>query len=592
MRSALIGRARRLTARFSGRVRPPRAVAAEAQLPFFFYGTLKPGGVNYLRYRLAEATVDETPALLERAGLYTDGTYPFVAEPQDAGANDQVRGFVMTLAEDQYDRLLVELDDLEQYRPGAPLEQSWFVRRATTVLLATGERVEAWLYEAGPSVREQILAGRFTRITSGDWPIDSPPVQTTATSPAIPLVAPALPAGVLEQVASSALSAPPAALDIPYPSWRVLARWLLVGLALYASGWLLWNASPSLLPFMIGLVLAYLLSPIVGALDRRMPRWLAILIVYAGGIFVLIALINYIAPPVASQIQQLLDSIPSVDRLQQLGRSLLEQYQNRVPTAIKRPLEEGLRNGLGTLQSNVATYVQSVGAFIIGQVLQVLNTVTFLVGFLIIPIWLFFVLNDEAQGRAFIDSLLHPRLRADFWNVWGIINKVLSDYIRGQLILGLSVGVMVGLGLLLLGLLGFEIGNYTLLLALIAGLTELIPILGPTLGAIPGVLLGLFISPTTGLAVLLVYITVQQLENNLLVPRIIGESVGIHPAILTVVLIAMGHVFGLLGVILAAPLLAIARDLFIYTYRRLGGDSAAAARAALRAPKPPAPAKS
>jgi len=221
----------------------------------------------------------------------------------------------------------------------------------------------------------------------------------------------------------------------------------------------------------------------------------------------------------------------------------------------------------------------------------VLNTVTFLVGFLIIPIWLFFVLNDEQEGRAFIDRLLHPRIRADFWNVWGIVNKVLSDYIRGHLLLGLSVGAMVGIGLLLLGLLGFGIGKYVLLLAIIAGITELIPILGPTLGAIPGVLLGLFISPTTGLAVLLIYITVQQIENNLLVPRIIGESVGIHPAILTVVLIAMGHVFGLLGVILAAPLSAIARDLFIYIYQRLGGASAAAARTAVSRRGTPEPAK-
>ena len=369
-----------------------------------------------------------------------------------------------------------------------------------------------------------------------------------------------------------------------YPSWRVLARWLMVVLALYAIGWLLWNALPSLTPFIIGLVLAYLLLPIVNRLDRFMPRWLAILTVYVGGILLLVAAIDYIVPPVVDQIQQLIDSIPSVDRLQQMGQDLLRQYQSRVPPSIQGPIDEGVRSGLRALQANIATTVQSIGRFVISQIFQVLNTLTFLVGFLVIPIWLFFVLNDEAQGRAFVDRLLHPRLRADFWNILGIVNKVFSDYIRGQLLLGLTVGVMVGIGLLILRLLGFRLGNYTLLLAIIAGVTELIPILGPTLGAIPGVLLGLLISPTTGLAMLLVYITVQQIENNLLVPRIVGESVGIHPAILTVVLIAMGHVFGLLGVILAAPLSAIARDLFIYVYRRLEGFSAVAARAAVSEP--------
>jgi predicted PurR-regulated permease PerM len=128
-----------------------------------------------------------------------------------------------------------------------------------------------------------------------------------------------------------------------------------------------------------------------------------------------------------------------------------------------------------------------------------------------------------------------------------------------------------------------------MLLAIIAGITELIPIIGPIIGAIPGVIIGFTVSPATGLAVLLAYVVVQQLENNLLVPRIIGESVGIHPAILTVVLIAMGQVFGLLGVVLAAPLSAVARDLFVYTYRRLDGLSPEAARLLIEkdSPKPP-----
>src|SRR5262245_35221738 len=94
----------------------------EGRLPFFFYGTLKPGGVNYKRYRLAEAVVGEAPATLERAALYTDGTYPFAVLSPDASVSEQVYGFVMTLADGEYERLLVELDALEEYRPGAPLE--------------------------------------------------------------------------------------------------------------------------------------------------------------------------------------------------------------------------------------------------------------------------------------------------------------------------------------------------------------------------------------------------------------------------------------------------------------------------------------
>jgi predicted PurR-regulated permease PerM len=419
--------------------------------------------------------------------------------------------------------------------------------------------------------------------------------MTTKEDPVAPVAGPAAEPGSVDHLAPAPSPSPPAlpAANGPaLPSRRTLARWILVTLALYVVGWLLISALPSLTPFIIGLVLAYLLLPSVNRLGRKMPRWLAILTVYAGGVVLSAVSIAYIAPIVADQIERLVNNFDEfVERLQTMGQELFSQYQNSVPASIRTPIEQGVRNALATLQANITTYLQSVGAFIFAQVLRIANTVTFLIGFLIIPIWLFYILNDVQQGSAFIDRLLHPRIRADFWNIWGIINRIFSDYIRGQLLLGVMVGVMVGAFLLILRLFGFEIGNYILLLAIIAGITELIPIVGPIIGAIPGVIIGFTVSPTTGLVVLLIYVLVQQIENNFLVPRIIGESVGIHPAILTVVLIAMGHIFGLLGVILAAPLSAIARDLFVYIYRRIDGETPAAARLALEARPAPPPAR-
>jgi len=372
------------------------------------------------------------------------------------------------------------------------------------------------------------------------------------------------------------------------PWLRRLGQWLLALLALYTAGWLLVNAAPALTPFVIGSVLAYLLMPIVDQLAQRMPRWLAILVVYIGGIGLLAGFIAFIIPPAIDQVQQLFATIPDTDRLLQMWNNLVQEYRALVPTSLQQPIEQGIRNALQTAQTNLATYLQGIGAFVFTQVLNVLNTLTFLIGFLIIPIWLFYLLHDRSQGAALVDQLLPARARPDFWNIWGIADEVFSDYIRGQLLLGVAVGAMVGVGLLLLRLLGFDV-RYILLLAIIAGITELIPIIGPIIGAIPGVLVGFFGGEgglQVGLAVLVVYIVVQQLENNLLVPRIIGESVGVHPAILTVVLIAMGQVFGLLGVVLAAPLTAIARDLFVYIYRRLDGLSPTAARNQINAEEP------
>ena len=360
-------------------------------------------------------------------------------------------------------------------------------------------------------------------------------------------------------------------LSLPPP--RTLARWLLVAVAVMGIGWLLWKAQPALTPFIIGLVLAYLLLPIVNLLNRHIPRPLAILVVYVVGIALIVGVFAYLVPVIVAQVQQLIASIPPVGQWQDIVNNLFQQYQSRVPPAIRQPIDEALNNALRTAQANIPVYVQEAGLFIWGQALQVIYTVSFLIGFFIVPIWLFYVLKDQVQGRAYVDGLLHSRIRADFWNMWDIISHDLGDYVRGQLTLSLIIGVLITTGMLILPLLGLRM-PYALLLGIISTLTELIPVIGPALGMIPGVLIGLFISPATALAVLLVYLTVQQFENSFLVPRIIGGSIGIHPAILTVIIIVMGYTFGLLGIVLAAPLSAIARDLFIYLHRRLEGEPA------------------
>lgn len=381
--------------------------------------------------------------------------------------------------------------------------------------------------------------------------------------------------GEADRNAVESVSATPVAPAITWPSvpWRLVARWLLVGLALYSIGWMLWATRPVLIPFIIGLLLAYLMAPAVDFFNRWMPRWLSILAVYVLGFLGVAATFALIIPPLVEQVERLIRQLPSFSEAQQFLDSVIRQYRDQVPPSLQQPIEDSLANLLRSLQSNIDTYLQRGGAFLLNQIIQLLNTVTFILGFISLPIWLFYVLYDKHQGRVFFNQLVHPRARADFWHVWDIINRVLGGYIRGQIILCVSVGLAVGIGLVILEMFGFPLGDYVLVLALIAGVTEFIPVLGPTIGAIPGVILGFGISPTAGIAVLVLYIAVQQLENSLLVPRIIGESVGVHPAVLTVAMIVMGTLFGLLGILLAAPAVATARDLFKYAYLRLEGCS-------------------
>jgi predicted PurR-regulated permease PerM len=189
-------------------------------------------------------------------------------------------------------------------------------------------------------------------------------------------------------------------------------------------------------------------------------------------------------------------------------------------------------------------------------------------------------------------SAVPPAGQPDVENVLRISDAMMGRYIRGQLLLGLVVGLAVGISLTLMGV------QLSLALGVWAGLTELIPILGPWLGAIPGLIIVLATAPHLFVWVALVYIVVQQLENNLLVPRIQGHAVDIHPAMIILLLAVGGTAFGFLGLLATVPITAILRELFWYVDRRLRGvppDEAFAAsligRQLRRTPQPePVPA--
>lgn len=356
---------------------------------------------------------------------------------------------------------------------------------------------------------------------------------------------------------------------------RRIARWVLVLAALFAVGNLLWNARSVLTPFIFGAVLAYLFLPLVNRLERSVPRWAAILIVYVAAIGLVVTFFAFIVPPLVDQIRQLINAFPSIREIQAELNHLLDEYEQllaNLPPDIRVMVQEAVTGfasqTINTIRTNLVSYLQEIGQFIVTSVLSVVNTVTFLLGFFLIPFWLFYVLMDQRKGVATLNRSLPGWFRADFWAVTTIFDRVFSGYLRGQLILGLAVGVAAAAGLTILSLFGLQV-DYILLLAVIAGITELIPIIGPIIGAVPAIILGFIDSPTTGFAVLLLYIGIQQLENNFLVPRIVGESVGLHPAVLMVLLVVCSQVFGLAGAILSAPLGAVSRDVFSYLYGRL-----------------------
>lgn len=343
-------------------------------------------------------------------------------------------------------------------------------------------------------------------------------------------------------------------------------RLLLVVGALLVLGWVIWSAWATLLPFQIGIVLAYLMLPLVNRLEQKMSRPLAAVVVITGFLLLLGLVIGYILPPLIRQLNTLIQQFPDTQQVEQ-WLAAWNDYLATLPEDTQRLIDESSQEALNSLRNNILDYIRGMIRFIVTAALSVVNTVAFLIGFIVIPFWLFFVLNDQRAGVKAVDRLLPAWLRADFWAIIRMVNHIIGNYFRGQLILAGIVFVAVFLGLNVLKLIGVEGIQFELLLAVFAAFMELIPFIGPILSAVPAIAVGLFHSWETALAILLLFVIIQQVEGNLLVPRIVGDSVNIHPAVVMLLVVLLAPL-GLIWLIVAVPLVAIIRDVYRYVYGR------------------------
>ena len=346
-------------------------------------------------------------------------------------------------------------------------------------------------------------------------------------------------------------------------------RLILILALLLIVGWIFYVARTALIPYILGLVLAYLLYPPVQRIDRYMPavlkrrklsRPLSILIVYLAAILVIAGFMAFLVPVVVNQVESMW---AQREQLIAQAQTLLEEWLVRYRTTIP----EGWRL---TIESNLGKAVVAIGQAIqegMGSTMgAVTSTVSLVIGLVIVPFWLFYILADEKAMASAFEAAIPARIEADVRNVLRIVDDILSAYIRGQLLLCLAVGVMSTVGFVVIGL------DFAVLLGVIIGLFEFIPFVGPILGAIPALIVAVIQSPITALWTILVIFAVQQAENLFLVPRVAGKSVRLHPALVMFVLVIGNEALGLWGMIIAVPLTAILRDVFKYLYLRFSDE--------------------
>ena len=326
---------------------------------------------------------------------------------------------------------------------------------------------------------------------------------------------------------------------------------------------LLYVARGALFPFIIGGVFAYILFPAVKGLERLMPwrnrhpdvaRIAAISVIYITALAILIGLLAVTVPPVVRQSTSLIEDLPTIyTEARAAVEELVERFADDIPQDVRDKAEEILA-GLGDTLLSVAQTALT-------KTLQtVANTFSFIIGLAIVPVLLFYLLKDGERLVASSLSVFPKNARVHAGEVVRIVNESLGAYIRAQLLLMLFVGVIVFVGLLLLDI------DFAVLLGLVAGITEAIPVVGPIIGAVPGIVVTLATDPQKIVWVLALYLASQLLENSLLVPRIQGNAVHMHPVVIMGLLIVASETFGVIGVVAAVPVASVAREVFKYFY--------------------------
>ncbi len=299
---------------------------------------------------------------------------------------------------------------------------------------------------------------------------------------------------------------------------------------------------------LVSMLLTAVITPFVDFLHKKKkwPRWVGIAIIYLGIIGIVTLVICLLVPAISTEFKSFIDKMPY------LYQSISSGFENIQSEALQTTLKE---NVLGVVKS-LFTKIQS-GSNIFTSFSNIISGFSF---FLITLVMTFYMTMEENGPVRLVKALTPKKWHHFALNLLNKIQNVIVGWMKGQLTLSLIIGVLCYIALVIMGV------NYSLLLGIIAAITELIPYIGPILGAVPAVFIAFTQSPVKAIAIAIIYIIIQQLENNLIVPKVMKKSVGLNPLVVIIVILIGVKVASFLGALLAVPVTAIvqiiANDVF------------------------------
>jgi predicted PurR-regulated permease PerM len=346
-----------------------------------------------------------------------------------------------------------------------------------------------------------------------------------------------------------------------------VARYALVIGALVALLWLANTAWQSLVPFVVGGFIAYAVLPFVNRLDRIMPRWLASVIAVSGVLAFIVLFIATLIPLIVQQVLVLINSLPTAEQIQQ-SRLQLNQSLGTLPDALRVAINEFVTEAGQSFRAGIDNFIRQLPQVTVTAVFGLINTISAVLGLLILPAWLLTVLRDGRQGVREINRLLPQRARMDFWSIVRIVDRSLRAFLQQQVAQGLLVGTAMTLVALLLDHFNVADVKYPLAVGMIIGTLELIPEIGPIIAyillAVAGAGFGL---PAVALY-LVSYFLVRRVVGSFVEARVATHVKEPHAAVMVLLAIMLSQV-GFVYALLSVPIIVMSRDLFRYVHGRL-----------------------
>lgn len=308
------------------------------------------------------------------------------------------------------------------------------------------------------------------------------------------------------------------------------------------------------------IVLAYIFNPLVNKLEKKgINRMYAVLLIYLiilGALFILAFLV---IPRSSREIRRLVVNLPLYfENISSFIDNLYRKYYSTLGDL--PPMFQGLEN---VVVQNIAKIENVIMDTLTSFVSGTIGAFSKIISLILTPILTLYFLVDKDYFINRVKNIIPKKYKKDILMLFKKIDKSLTLFVRGRLIMALSVGVATTIALLVMGV------DFAIVIGFITGVADVIPYIGPLLGFIPAVLFAYASSPIKAVWVIAFYLLIQWLENNVLGPKILGETIGLHPLVVLLSIIVGGAIFGVVGMIFSVPLVGIVIILYSFTKEKL-----------------------